>query len=33
VILAKHRNGPTDSRELTFLKHYAKLADSPPAAR
>lgn len=27
VILAKHRNGPTDSLKLSFLKRYAKFAD------
>jgi replicative DNA helicase len=27
VILAKHRNGPTDSVRLSFLKRYAKFAD------
>ena len=27
VILAKHRNGPTDSIKLTFLKRYAKFSD------
>jgi replicative DNA helicase len=27
VILAKHRNGPTDAVKLTFLKRYAKFAD------
>jgi replicative DNA helicase len=27
VQLAKHRNGPTDSVKLTFLKRYAKFAD------
>jgi replicative DNA helicase len=27
VILAKHRNGPTDSLRLSFLKRYAKFAD------
>ena len=27
VILAKHRNGPTDSMKLSFLKRYAKFAD------
>jgi replicative DNA helicase len=30
VILAKHRNGPTDALKLSFLKRYAKFAD--PAA-
>jgi replicative DNA helicase len=30
VILAKHRNGPTDALRLSFLKRYAKFAD--PAA-
>ena len=27
VILSKHRNGPTDSIKLSFLKRYAKFAD------
>lgn len=27
VILAKHRNGPTDTAKLSFLKRYAKFAD------
>ena len=27
VILAKHRNGPTDSVKLSFLKRYAKFTD------
>src|SRR5215207_3848538 len=27
VIVAKHRNGPTDSLKLSFLKRYAKFAD------
>ena len=27
IILAKHRNGPTDSVKLSFLKRYAKFAD------
>jgi replicative DNA helicase len=27
VILAKHRNGPTDGIKLSFLKRYAKFAD------
>ena len=27
VQLAKHRNGPTDSVKLSFLKRYAKFAD------
>ena len=27
VILAKHRNGPTDHLKLSFLKRYAKFAD------
>jgi replicative DNA helicase len=27
LILAKHRNGPTDSVKLSFLKRYAKFAD------
>ena len=27
VIVAKHRNGPTDMVKLSFLKRYAKFAD------
>src|SRR3712207_2078532 len=27
VILAKHRNGPTDALKLSFLKRYARFAD------
>jgi replicative DNA helicase len=27
VICAKHRNGPTGSEKLSFLKRYAKFAD------
>jgi replicative DNA helicase len=27
VILAKHRNGPTDTIKLSFLKRFAKFAD------
>ncbi len=27
IIIAKHRNGPTDSIKLSFLKRYAKFAD------
>ena len=27
LILAKHRNGPTDTIKLSFLKRYAKFAD------
>jgi replicative DNA helicase len=27
VIVAKHRNGPTDAIKLSFLKRYAKFAD------
>jgi replicative DNA helicase len=27
IILAKHRNGPTDAIKLSFLKRYAKFAD------
>ncbi|HUK94103.1 MAG TPA: replicative DNA helicase [Gaiellaceae bacterium] len=30
--LAKHRNGPTDTVRLSFLKRYAKFADLAPAA-
>ena len=33
VILAKHRNGPTDSIKLSFLKRYAKFTDMPPRRR
>jgi replicative DNA helicase len=29
--LAKHRNGPTDTVKLSFLKRYAKFADLAPA--
>jgi replicative DNA helicase len=32
VHLAKHRNGPTDTLKLSFLKRYAKFADLAPAA-
>ena len=32
VILAKHRNGPTDSIKLSFLKRYAKFSDLAAAA-
>ena len=32
IILAKHRNGPTDSLKLSFLKRYAKFADLAAAA-
>ncbi len=34
VILAKHRNGPTDTVKLSFLKRYAKFSDlaAVPAA-
>jgi replicative DNA helicase len=32
VILAKHRNGPTDAIKLSFLKRYAKFADLAAAA-
>lgn len=31
VILAKHRNGPTDSIKLSFLRRYAKFADHQAA--
>jgi replicative DNA helicase len=31
VILAKHRNGPTDAIKLAFLKRYAKFSDSTAA--
>ncbi|HET9507550.1 MAG TPA: DnaB-like helicase C-terminal domain-containing protein, partial [Gaiellaceae bacterium] len=27
LIIAKHRNGPTDTVKLSFLKRYAKFAD------
>jgi replicative DNA helicase len=27
IILAKHRNGPTDAVKLSFLKRYAKFTD------
>ena len=29
--LAKHRNGPTDTVKLSFLKRFAKFADLAPA--
>jgi replicative DNA helicase len=32
VHLAKHRNGPTDTVKLSFLKRYAKFANLAPAA-
>ncbi len=32
IHLAKHRNGPTDSVKLSFLKRYAKFADLAAAA-
>jgi replicative DNA helicase len=32
VHLAKHRNGPTDTMKLSFLKRYAKFADLAAAA-
>ena len=32
VILAKHRNGPTDTVKLSFLKRYAKFADLAPSS-
>ena len=32
VHLAKHRNGPTDTVKLSFLKRYAKFADLRPPA-
>jgi replicative DNA helicase len=32
VILAKHRNGPTDSVKLSFLKRYAKFTDLAAAS-
>jgi replicative DNA helicase len=33
VHLAKHRNGPTDTVKLSFLKRYAKFADLAAAAQ
>ena len=33
LILAKHRNGPTDTVKLSFLKRYAKFADLAAAYR
>ena len=33
VILAKHRNGPTDAIKLSFLKRYAKFTDLAGAAQ
>ncbi len=27
VIIAKHRNGPTDKVKLSFIAQYAKFAD------
>jgi replicative DNA helicase len=30
IILAKHRNGPTGTEKLSFLKRYAKFADLAP---
>src|SRR5918992_1022240 len=30
VIVAKHRNGPTDTVKLSFLKRYAKFSDLAP---
>jgi replicative DNA helicase len=32
VIVAKHRNGPTDTVKLSFLKRYAKFADLAPSS-
>jgi replicative DNA helicase len=32
LILAKHRNGPTDAVKLSFLRRYAKFADLAGAA-
>ena len=32
VHLAKHRNGPTDTVKLSFLKRYAKFADLAPSS-
>ena len=33
VIVAKHRNGPTDTVKLSFLKRYAKFSDLAPPDR
>ena len=33
LILAKHRNGPTDAIKLSFLRRYAKFADLAGAAQ
>ena len=30
IHLAKHRNGPTDSVKLSFLRRYTKFADLAP---
>ena len=30
VHLAKHRNGPTDTLKLSFMRRFAKFADSGP---
>ena len=32
IILSKHRNGPTDTVKLSFLKRYAKFADLAAAS-
>jgi replicative DNA helicase len=32
IILAKHRNGPTGTERLSFLKRYAKFADLAAAS-
>src|SRR4029077_4372195 len=32
IILAKHRNGPTDAIKLSFLKRYAKFTDLAAAS-
>ena len=32
VIVAKHRNGPTDTVKLSWLRRYAKFADLAAAA-
>jgi replicative DNA helicase len=32
LILAKHRNGPTDAVKLSFLRRYAKFTDLAGAA-
>jgi replicative DNA helicase len=32
IHVAKHRNGPTDTIKLSFLRRYAKFADLAPAS-